>query len=73
MQPGGRGPTGIEDLAPGFFRTDFEGRSRVVHVSENADARLALVFDSAQVSDLAFYFGVLPLSIVLLFISALSS
>lgn len=71
VQPGARGPTGIEDVAAGFFRTDFEGRSRVVHVSENAGVRLVLVFDSAQVSDLAFYFGILPLSIVLLLIYAL--
>ena len=71
VRPGGRGPTGLEHMATGFSRTDFEGRSRVVHVSENAGARLVLVFDSAQVSDLAFYFGILPLSIVLLLIYAL--
>ena len=70
-RPGGHLPTGLGDVADGFSRTDFEGRSRVVHVSGNAGARLALVFDSAQVSDLAFYFGILPLSIVLLLIYAL--
>ncbi len=69
--PGRRPPPGLEDAAAGFFRTDLEGRSRLVHVSENAGARLILVFDSAQVSDLAFYFGILPLSIVLLLIYAL--
>ena len=69
-KPGGRLPTGLAD-AVGFSRTDFEGRSRVVHVSEKAGTRLALVFDSAQVSDLAFYFGILPLSLVLLLIYAL--
>lgn len=70
-RPGGDVPTGLDALQVGFSRTDFEGRSRVVHVSENAGARLLLVFDSAQVSDLAFYFGILPLSIVLLLIYAL--
>ena len=70
-RPGVRPPIGLEDVAAGFSRIDFEGRSRVVHVSENAGARLVLVFDSAQVSDLAFYFGILPLSIVLLLIYAL--
>lgn len=71
VQPGDRGPAGLDGVAAGFFRTDFEGRSRVVHVSENAGARLVLVFESAQVSDLAFYFGILPLSLVLLLIYAL--
>lgn len=71
VQPGGTAPTGLEDVARGFSRIDFEGRSRVVHVSRRAGTRLILVFDSAQVSDLAFYFGILPLSIVLLLIYAL--
>lgn len=70
-QPGGELPVALEDVRDGFSRTDFEGRSRVVHVSDHTGARLVLVFDSAQVSDLAFYFGILPLSIVLLLIYAL--
>ena len=55
---------------PGFRRIEFAGRSRLLHVSERRGNRLYLVFDSAQVSDLAFYFGILPLSIVLLLIYA---
>ena len=37
-----------------------------MHVSERAGERLHLVFNAGQVSDLAFYFGILPLSVVLL-------
>ena len=52
--------------APGFRRLTIEGRSRLVHVSEQGGERLHLVFNAGQVSDLAFYFGILPLSVVLL-------
>ena len=37
-----------------------------MHISDRGDERLYLVFDEAGVSDLAFFFGLLPLSIVLL-------
>ena len=59
-------PADLEGEPPGFRRLAFEGRSRLVHVSERAGERLYLVFNAGQVSDLAFYFGILPLSVVLL-------
>ena len=40
----------------------------VVHVSENQDARLYLVFDADNVGELATYFGIIPLAILLVFL-----
>lgn len=65
---GGDVPGALAGQAPGFRRLPVEGRSRLVHVSDRGDARLYLVFNADQVSDLAFYFGILPLSVVLLLI-----
>ena len=59
-------PPGFENLRPGFGRLAVDGSDRLVHISERGGERLYLVFDEAGVSDLAFYFGLLPLSIVLL-------
>ena len=72
--PGGAGrapPGGLADLAPGFRQIDDAGQARLAHVSERDGLRLTLVFDSGQVSDLAFYFGILPLAVVLLLMYAL--
>lgn len=44
----------------------------VVHVSERDEHRLYLVFDEVQVSSLAFYFGIAPLTAVLLLIYLLT-
>ena len=65
---GGRDPLpqGFEGLGPGFGRIEIDGGDRLVHISDSGDDRLYLVFDEAGVSDLAFFFGLLPLSIVLL-------
>lgn len=59
-------PAGLTGLAPGYERTTVDGRSLLVHVSDHADKRLFLLFEVDRVSDLAFYLGVVPLSIVLL-------
>ena len=69
----GRGdlPRPLRAEGPGFRRIHMDGASRLVHVSERGDARLYLVFEADQVSDLAFYFGTVPLSIVLLLIYGL--
>ena len=56
---------------PGYHRSEFEGHEQIVHVSDQGDARLYLVFDSASVSDLALFFGIVPLSIVLLLVYGL--
>ena len=59
-------PAAMADLGPGYGRRTIDGDARLIHVSESGERRLFLVFDEARVSDLAFYFGLLPLSIVLL-------
>ena len=59
-------PGSLRGQAPGFRRIHMDGASRLVHVSDEGGARLYLVFEADQVSDLAFYFGTVPLSIVLL-------
>lgn len=64
-------PVELADQAPGFRQVHDTGQARLVLVTEREGMRLTLVFDSDQVSDLAFYFGILPLSIVLLLMYAL--
>ena len=65
--PGGAAvPDDLAALEPGFGRRPVDGRNRLVHVSERGGRRLYLVFDEDSVSDLTFYFGLLPLSVVLL-------
>ena len=66
LSSGSSAPAELEGQPPGFRRLGFEGQSRLVHVSERGGERLYLVFNAGQVSDLAFYFGILPLSVVLL-------
>ena len=59
-------PGALAGLEPGFGRRPVEGRDRLVHVSDRDGRRLYLVFDEESVADLSFYFGLLPLSVVLL-------
>ena len=59
-------PDDLAALEPGFGRRTVDGRNRLVHVSDRDGQRLYLVFDEDSVSELAFYFGLLPLSVVLL-------
>ncbi|MDX1459800.1 MAG: HAMP domain-containing sensor histidine kinase [Xanthomonadales bacterium] len=61
-------PDWLADVAPGFRRVDSGLSHPLVHVSDRGAARLYLVFDEIQVSRLAMYFGVAPLSIVLLLV-----
>jgi len=66
-------PDWLEGVEPGFGRQHTPaGREPVVHVSEHDGKRLILVFDEMQVSSLAFYFGIAPLTGVLLLIYALT-
>ncbi len=44
----------------------------ILYVSEKDDARLYLIFASQDVSELAFFFGIVPLSLALVFIYGLS-
>ncbi len=66
-------PTWLGALQPGFRRVERPGgEAPLVHVSEHDGVRLYLLFDEIQVSRLAFFFGIAPLSAVLLLIYALT-
>ena len=56
---------------PGYHRRAFDGQEQIVHVSDRGNARLFLVFASDRVTNLALYFGILPLAFVLLVIYGL--
>jgi len=66
-------PAEYRQLQPiGFNRVDNDAGQSLVHVSERSGNRLFLVFEREQVSELAFYFGIIPLAVVLLLIYGLS-
>jgi len=66
-------PQWLQELEPGFGKQrSAEGADPVVHVSEYDGKRLILVFDEMQVSSLAFFFGIAPLTGVLLLIYVLT-
>ncbi|MEJ8569305.1 sensor histidine kinase [Elongatibacter sediminis] len=65
-------PDWLSGLEPGFQRVPSGTGESLVHVSEHGPARLYLVFDEIAVSQLAFYFGVAPLSLVLLLVYTLT-
>ena len=53
-------------------RVSYGNDTPTLHVSDHANARLYLLFASAEVSELAFYFGIVPLTISLVVIYGLS-
>jgi signal transduction histidine kinase len=63
-------PAWLANEKPGFRRIDNGSSEPLVHISDRSgpwgEARLYLVFDEIQVSRLAMFFGVVPLSLVLL-------
>ncbi|MDX1625443.1 MAG: HAMP domain-containing sensor histidine kinase [Wenzhouxiangellaceae bacterium] len=66
-------PEWLQRFDEGFGRVITPGgRNPVVHVSRRDGESLYLVFDEVQVSALAFYFGIAPLSAVLLLIYLLT-
>lgn len=65
-------PAWLADLEPGFQRVKSVEGEPLVHVSDRGAARLYLVFDEIQVSRLGFFFGVAPLSLVLLLVYTLT-
>jgi len=73
VRPADAPPERLRELEPGFDRQRLEsGAHPVVHVSERDGKKLILVFDEMQVSGLAFYFGIAPLTGVLLLIYVLT-
>jgi len=66
-------PEQFHGYEEGFVgRVQFDGSEPILYVTEFNQARLYLIFASENVSDLAFFFGILPLSIALVFIYGLS-
>lgn len=66
-------PEQFHGYEEGFIgRVQFDGSEPILYVTEFNQARLYLIFASENVSDLAFFFGILPLSIALVFIYGLS-
>ncbi len=61
-------PAEFAGLSPGIHDFISPVNRGVVHVSENNDARLYLVFDADNVGELATYFGIIPLAILLVFL-----
>ncbi|TNF85949.1 MAG: HAMP domain-containing histidine kinase [Gammaproteobacteria bacterium] len=62
-------PEQYRELAPeGFSRQAYEDLQALVHVSERDGRRLFLVLEYEQVSGLVFFFGIVPLALVLLLI-----
>jgi len=59
-------PAQLRALPVGYGSTTLGDQRVLVHVSEKNGKRLYLAFPGDQVSVLAFYFGILPLSVVLL-------
>lgn len=66
-------PEWLQGAEPGFGRVAHaNGNAPVLHVTERNGQLLHLVFDENQVSSLAFYFGIAPLTGVLLIIYLLT-
>jgi signal transduction histidine kinase len=65
-------PPTLRAEQPGYRRVKLDEHKPILHVSDHGPARLYLVFAEAQVSDLAFYFGVAPLTVVLLLLYVLA-
>ncbi len=59
-------PPELRSLKPGYTRTRLQGRTPIVYVQNLNQSRLYLVFDEEQVAGLSFYFGVVPLTLVLI-------
>ena len=59
-------PDNLRGLAPGFHDRKDTPDFSTVYVSDNGDERLYLVFDGEQVNQLAAWFGIVPLTLVLL-------
>jgi signal transduction histidine kinase len=60
-------PGELAPLAPGYHRIrDARGHDDLVYVSDGPQGRLWLVFAQEQVNRLAFWFGLVPLTFVLL-------
>ncbi len=60
-------PAALSNLPEGQHKVMLHGDDRIVHISEQNGGKLALLFQDETVSKLSFYFGTVPLALVLLF------
>ena len=61
-------PPALRSLDDGYQRAQYDGRNPILYIEHHEGARLYLIFDEQRVAVLAFLFGVLPLTGVLLVI-----
>ncbi|KAF0808331.1 ColS [Alcanivorax xiamenensis] len=61
-------PEVLRSLPDGYQRVTLDGEQPLIYIEHNGEARLYLIFDEQRVSALAFMFGILPLTGVLLVI-----
>ena len=61
-------PPALAGFPPGFHELDSDADLSVLYVTEGHAGRLYLVFDGEQVRELAVYFGLAPLALVLVII-----
>ncbi|TDR22684.1 sensor histidine kinase [Marinicella litoralis] len=61
-------PKALKNITEQYQRIELNGKRPIAYVSERGDTKLILVFEEAQVSKLALYFGITPLIIVLLIV-----
>ena len=70
VDPDTRGPVPemLAERPDGYQRAQIGDQNPIVYIETRGDARLYLIFDEKRVSVLAFLFGILPLTAVLLVI-----
>ncbi len=61
-------PDAIEGITEQYQRINLNGKRPIAYVTEKGNEKLFLIFEEAQVSKLALYFGITPLIIVLLIV-----
>jgi len=61
-------PAFLQDKQPGYARVSMKERKPILYVEDKGSERLYLLFDEQSVRSLSFYFGVVPLSLVLIVI-----
>ena len=61
-------PAFLQDKVPGYDRVSMQERQPILFVEDKGSERLFLLFDEQSVRSLSFYFGVVPLSLVLIII-----
>ncbi len=61
-------PSEFAEMSPGFYKMHGQAAHSLLFISERAEERLYLLFDGKSVLRLAIFFGIFPLTLVLLLI-----